>query len=161
MTHGLLIQLKDYQAQPNHSNRRSKYGSQILEQCHGRPKLLNIVKHKLGYGAKILPLGREGDIFSKNFGTSDYEKLVHASRCCIYTTAGAITGTLFFSSERVAFCSDRSLKTYSTTGEVLKFQYKVSNPLGKIKGVGESVNIRGHQRSISSLRLWVVSASGS
>ncbi|GKB91694.1 GEM-like protein 7 [Tanacetum coccineum] len=91
------------------------------------PKLLNIVKHKLGYGAKILPLGREGKIFSKIFGTSDSEKLVHASRCCIYTTAGAISGTLFVSNERVAFCSDRSLKTYSTTGEVLKFQYKVES----------------------------------
>ncbi|PWA51027.1 GRAM-like protein [Artemisia annua] len=106
------------------------------------PKLLNIVKHKLGYGAKILPLGREGKIFSKTFGTSDCEKLVHASRCCIYTTAGAIAGTLFVSNERVSFCSDRSLKTYSTTGEVLNFQYKVSIPLGKIKGVGESLNMK-------------------
>ncbi|GKB24642.1 GEM-like protein 7 [Tanacetum coccineum] len=106
------------------------------------PKLLNIVKHKLGYGAKLLPLGREEKIFSKFFGTSDCEKLVHASRCCIYTTAGAISGTLFVSNERVAFCSDRSLKTYSATGEVLKFRYKVSIPLGKIKGIGESVNMK-------------------
>nr|GEV89845.1 hypothetical protein [Tanacetum cinerariifolium] len=98
-------------------------------------KLLNIVKHKLGYGAKFLPLGREEKIFSKFFGTSDCDKLVHASRCCIYTTAGTISGTLFVSNERVAFCSDRSLKTYSATGEV-------SIPLGKIKGIGESVNMK-------------------
>ncbi|KAI3714003.1 hypothetical protein L1987_72593 [Smallanthus sonchifolius] len=106
------------------------------------PKLIEIVKHKVSYGAKVLPLGREGRIFSKNFSRSDCEKLLHASRCSIYTTAGAIKGILFISNERVGFCSDRSLKTYSAAGEVLKFQYKVSIPLGKIKGVEESMNIK-------------------
>ncbi|KAD5317120.1 hypothetical protein E3N88_17066 [Mikania micrantha] len=72
-------------------------------------KLLEIVKHKLCYGAKILPIGHEGRIFSKNFSTHDSEK---------------------------------SVKTYSAEGEVLKFQYKVSIPLGKIKGVRESVNMK-------------------
>ncbi|KAI3812299.1 hypothetical protein L1987_17006 [Smallanthus sonchifolius] len=104
------------------------------------PKLIETVKQKLSYCANILPLGREGRIFSKSFGTRDCEKLLHASRCSIYTTAGTITGILFISNERVGFCSDRSLKTYSAAGEVLKFQYKVSIPLGKIKGVGESMN---------------------
>ncbi|KAI3787337.1 hypothetical protein L1987_41740 [Smallanthus sonchifolius] len=105
-------------------------------------KLLEIVKHKLSYGAKILPLGREGKIFSKNFSTRDSEKLLHAARCSIYTTAGAIAGILFITSEKVGFCSDRCVKTYSAAGEVLKFQYKVSIPLGKIKGVGERVNMK-------------------
>nr|XP_043608249.1 GEM-like protein 6 [Erigeron canadensis] len=104
------------------------------------PKLLQIVKHKLSYGVKILPIGREGRIFSKNFNTTPCEKLLHASRCYIYTTAGPIAGTLFISTERVGFCSDRAIKTYSVTLEVFKFQYKVSIPLGKIKGAGENMN---------------------
>ncbi|KAJ0635389.1 putative GEM-like protein [Helianthus annuus] len=91
------------------------------------PKLIEIVKHRLGYGAKILPLGREGRIFRKSFSTTtDCENLLHTSRCSIYTTAGAIRGILFISNERVGFCSNRSLKTYSAAGEMLKFQYKVS-----------------------------------
>ncbi|KAK9052594.1 hypothetical protein SSX86_029223 [Deinandra increscens subsp. villosa] len=106
------------------------------------PKLIETVKHKLSYYAKILPFGGEGRIFSKSFSMRGGEKLLHASRCSIYTTAGAITGILFISNERVGFCSDRSLKTYSAAGKVLKFQYKVSIPLGKIKGVGESMNIK-------------------
>ncbi|KAJ0740062.1 putative GEM-like protein [Helianthus annuus] len=106
------------------------------------PKLLEIVKHKLSYGVKILPLGREGKIFNKNFSARDTEKLLHASRCSIYTTAGAIAGILFVTNERVGFCSDRSVKTYSAAGEMFKFQYKVSIPLGKIKGVGESLNMK-------------------
>ncbi|KAL8254181.1 hypothetical protein R6Q59_032402 [Mikania micrantha] len=105
-------------------------------------KLLEIVKHKLCYGAKILPIGHEGRIFSKNFSTHDSEKLLHATRCSIYTTSGPIAGILFITNEKVGFCSDRSVKTYSAEGEVLKFQYKVSIPLGKIKGVRESVNMK-------------------
>ncbi|KAC9216377.1 hypothetical protein E3N88_46185 [Mikania micrantha] len=106
------------------------------------PKFLETVKHKLSYCAKFLPLGHKGRIFSKNLNMRDCEKMLHASRCSIYTTAGAITGILFVSSERVGFCSDKSLKTYSASGEVLKFQYKVSIPLAKIKGVGESMNTK-------------------
>ncbi|KAJ0824100.1 putative GEM-like protein [Helianthus annuus] len=106
------------------------------------PKLIEIVKHRLSYGAKILPLCREGRIFRKSFSTTDCENLLHTSRCSIYTTAGAIRGILFISNERVGFCSDRSLKTYSAAGEMLKFQYKVSIPLEKIKGAEESMNIK-------------------
>ncbi|KAK1438015.1 hypothetical protein QVD17_03816 [Tagetes erecta] len=105
------------------------------------PKLMETVKHKLSNCAKILPLGRERKIFGKSFGISDCEKLLHASRCSIYTTAGAITGILFVSNERVGFRSDRSIKTYSAEGDVLKFQYKVSIPLGKIKRVEESMDV--------------------
>ncbi|XP_076891057.1 putative GEM-like protein 8 [Bidens hawaiensis] len=107
-----------------------------------RPKLLEILKHKLSYGAKILPLGREGRIFTKSFSIRDTEKLFHATRCSIYTTAGPIAGVLFITTERVGFCSDRSIKTYSAAGEVFKFQYKVSIPLGKIEGVEERVNTK-------------------
>ncbi|KAC9216376.1 hypothetical protein R6Q59_004578 [Mikania micrantha] len=107
------------------------------------PKLIENVKHKLSYGANILPLGREERIFKKTFGTRDgNEKLLHATQCYIYTTAGAIAGILFISNERIGFCSNKSLKMHSTIGDVLKFQYKVSIPLGKIKGVGESMNLK-------------------
>ncbi|PWA80637.1 GRAM domain-containing protein / ABA-responsive protein-related protein [Artemisia annua] len=136
-TRGLILS-KPYQ--PHYSLSTTKSSDMHLTKSHAGKSLLEIVKHKLRYGAKILPLAREGKIFRKNFSTTESEKLVHASRCSLYTTAGAIEGILFMSTERVGFCSDRSLKTYSATGELLKFQYKVSIPLRKIKGVGESVN---------------------
>ncbi|KAI3728605.1 hypothetical protein L6452_17243 [Arctium lappa] len=58
----------------------------------------------------------------------------------IRSHAGAIASILFMTTERLGFCSEKSLQTYSTTGELLKFQYKVSIPLEKLKGVGESMN---------------------
>ncbi|XP_076883615.1 putative GEM-like protein 8 isoform X2 [Bidens hawaiensis] len=106
------------------------------------PKLIETVKHKLSYGARILPLSRAENIFRKKFSTIDSEELLHSSQCYIYTTAGAIAGILFISTERVGFCSNKSLKMHSTLGEVFKYQYKVSIPLRKIKGVGESMNLK-------------------
>ncbi|GKA88606.1 GEM-like protein 7 [Tanacetum coccineum] len=113
-TRGLLLS-KPYQ--PHYSLSTSKSSDMHLIKSNDGKSLIEIVKHKLSYGAKILPLGREGKIFRKNFCTTDNEKLVHASRCSLYTTAGAIEGILFMSTERVGFCSDRSLKTYSATGD--------------------------------------------
>ncbi|KAI3502046.1 hypothetical protein L1887_30077 [Cichorium endivia] len=106
------------------------------------PKLIQIMKQKLSHGAKMIQIGSQGKIFRKTFSIREGEKVLQASQCYLYTTAGAIAGILFVSTERVAFCSDRSVKAYSTTGELLKFQYKVSIPLGKIKGVRESMNMK-------------------
>ncbi|XP_076903163.1 GEM-like protein 7 [Bidens hawaiensis] len=101
-------------------------------------RLIDIIRHKLSYDSNILPL----KIFRKSFSIRDGEKLLHASRCYIYTTAGAISGILFISTERVGFCSDKPLKTYSTSGKLLKFRYKVSIPLKKLHGVEESMNLK-------------------
>ncbi|KAI3787339.1 hypothetical protein L1987_41742 [Smallanthus sonchifolius] len=99
------------------------------------PKFIEIMKHKLSYGAKIIQFGSQDKFFRKNFSTKEKEELLQASQCYLYTTAGAIAGFLFVSTERVAFCSHKSIKTYSTTGKLLKFQYKVSIPLEKINGI--------------------------
>nr|KAJ0215437.1 hypothetical protein LSAT_V11C300115580 [Lactuca sativa] len=84
---------------------RARNGTE--REASSSPKLIEIMKQKLSHGAQMIQLGS--------------------------TPAGTITGILYVSTERVAFCSDRSLTTYSTTGELLKFQYKVSIPLGKNK----------------------------
>ncbi|KAI3728600.1 hypothetical protein L6452_17238 [Arctium lappa] len=148
-TRGLLLSkpyAHQYTVSTSHINgikRKGSFAVPIKNHASLVPKLIEIVKQKLNYSAKILPVhGREAKIFRKSFSTGDGEKLLHTSHCYLYTTAGAIAGILFMSTERVGFCSDRSLQTYSTTGELLKFQYKVSIPLGKIKGVGESMNMK-------------------
>ncbi|CAH1414683.1 unnamed protein product [Lactuca virosa] len=125
------------------------------------PKLIEIMKQKLSHGAQIIQLGSTpGKIFRKTFGIREEEKLLQASQCYLYTTAGAIAGILYVSTERVAFCSDRSLTTYSTTGELLKFQYKVSIPLGKIKGVRESMNLKRASYNYVEVMTVTISAFG-
>ncbi|XP_024994725.1 GEM-like protein 7 [Cynara cardunculus var. scolymus] len=149
-TRGLLLSkpyephypLSNSKINVNSLERKGSFAVAIKDRASLVPKLMELVKQKLNYGTKILPLGREAKLFRKSFSTRDGEKLLHASRCHIYTTVGAIAGILFMSSERVGFHSDRSLQTYSTAGELLKFQYKVSIPLEKIKRVGESMNTK-------------------
>ncbi|CAI9275383.1 unnamed protein product [Lactuca saligna] len=111
---GLLLS-KPYEPCHSISSTSSKTNGAERE-ASSSPKLIEIMKQKLSHGAQMIQLGS--------------------------TPAGAIAGILYVSTERVAFCSDRSLKTYSPTGELLKFQYKVSIPLGKIKGVRESMNTK-------------------
>ncbi|CAH1414685.1 unnamed protein product [Lactuca virosa] len=87
----------------------------IEREASSSPKLIEIMKQKLSHGAQMIQLGSTpGKIFRKTFGIREEEKLLQASQCYLYTTAG----------------------------ELLKFQYKVSIPLGKIKGVRESMNTK-------------------
>ncbi|KAI3728609.1 hypothetical protein L6452_17247 [Arctium lappa] len=129
-TKGLLLS-KPYQphyslsttsSKMNGIEREDSFAAWIKNSVSLGPKLIEIMKHKLSHGASS-----QCKTFRKNFCIREGEKLLQATQCCLYTTAGAIAGLLFVSTERVAFCSNRSMKTYSTTGKLLKYQYKVRN----------------------------------
>ncbi|WOH15699.1 hypothetical protein DCAR_0935242 [Daucus carota subsp. sativus] len=96
------------------------------------PKLSETVKGKLRLGAKILRVGGVRKVFKQNFSVRSGEKLLKASQCYLSTTAGPIAGLLFISTDRIAFCSERSIK--------------VSVPLNKIKRANESENVQDPSR---------------
>ena len=104
------------------------------------PKLTETVKGKLRLGARILKVGGVEKVFKKLFSVGNSEKLLKASQCYLSTTAGPIAGLLFISTEKVAFCSERSIKLVSPTGKILRIYYKVSIPLRKIKRANASEN---------------------
>lgn len=89
------------------------------------PKLSETVKGKLSLGARILQMGGVEKVFKQKFDITDDEKLLKASQCYLSTTGGPIAGLLFISTDRVAFCSERSIKICSSTGKLLKVHYKV------------------------------------
>lgn len=91
------------------------------------PKLSDTVKGKLRLGAKIIQEGGRENIFKQVFGMKEEEKLLKASQCYLSTTAGPIAGLLFSSTEKIAFCSERSIAVPSSTGQVFKAPYKVIN----------------------------------
>ncbi|KAL0446636.1 UNVERIFIED_CONTAM: GEM-like protein 4 [Sesamum latifolium] len=97
----------------------------IREHVKLGPKLSETVKGKLRLGARILQVGGVEKVFRQKFSVTDDEKLLKASQCYLSTTAGPIAGLLFVSSNRVAFCSERSIKLSSPTGKPLKAHYKV------------------------------------
>ncbi|KAK4373449.1 hypothetical protein RND71_008833 [Anisodus tanguticus] len=51
-----------------------------------------------------------------------------------------MAGLLSISTDKIAFCSERSIKLLSPTGKLLRIRYKVSIPISKIKKAKESEN---------------------
>ena len=89
------------------------------------PKFSETVKGKLSLGARILQVGGVKRVFKQIFVVGEGEKLLKASQCYLSTTGGPIAGLLFISSQRIAFCSDRSIKFSSPNGELIRIHYKV------------------------------------
>ncbi|GMI88410.1 hypothetical protein like AT5G23370 [Hibiscus trionum] len=114
----------------------------VREHVRLGPKFTETVKGKLSLGARILQVGGVDKIFKQLFSVGEGEKLMKAFQCYLSTTAGPIAGLLFISNQKVAFCSDRSIKIPSPNGESLRVHYKVLIPLEKIKGVNESENMK-------------------
>jgi len=106
------------------------------------PKITDTVKGKLRLGARILQVGGVEKVFMKLFNANDGEKLLKASQCYLSTTSGPIAGLLFISTHKVAFCSDKSIKTSSSNGEFIRVHYKVSIPHEKIRQVNQSQNMK-------------------
>ncbi|XP_017230758.1 GEM-like protein 4 [Daucus carota subsp. sativus] len=127
-------------------DRMNQLAKGIREHVKIGPKLSETVKGKLRLGARILQVGGVKKVFKQNFSFSEGEKLLKASQCYLYTTAGPIAGLLFISTDRIAFCSERSMKVSSTTGDLLRIHYKVSIPLNKIKRANESENMKDPSR---------------
>ena len=89
------------------------------------PKLTETMKGKLSLGARILRVGGVEKVFKQKFSVREGDKLLKASQCYLSTTAGPIAGLLFISTDKLAFCSERSIKLSTPTGEFLRYHYKV------------------------------------
>jgi len=101
------------------------------------------VKERLSLGAKLLQVGKTEKLFKQVFSVREGEQLIKTFRCCLSTTVGPIAGVLFVSTDKLAFCSDKSVvKLTSPRGERVRFHYKVVIPLSKIQRVGQSQNVK-------------------
>ncbi|KAB1212447.1 GEM-like protein 4 [Morella rubra] len=131
----------------NWKNKHGKKGDHsfahgVREHVRHGPKITETMKGKLRMGARILRVGGVDKIFKRFFSLKEGEKLLKASQCCLSTTAGPIAGLLFISTEKVAFCSEKSIKISSPNGEMTRVHYKVSIPLRRIKRTDQSENVK-------------------
>ncbi|KAG6666973.1 GEM-like protein 4 [Carya illinoinensis] len=131
------------------SKRKNKIGKKGHSFVHGfrehvrhGPKISETVKGKLSLGARILKVGGVEKVFKRFFSVKEGEKLLKVSQCYLSTTAGPIAGQLFISTEKVAFCSERSMKISSPDGDMKRIHYKVLIPLRKIERVNQSENVK-------------------
>ena len=88
------------------------------------PKISKTVIGKLSLGARILQNGGVENVYRQIFRVGEREKLLKACQCYLSTTAGPIAGLLFISTEKIAFCSERSL-AFTTPGGSIRTPYKV------------------------------------
>ncbi|KAK4362644.1 hypothetical protein RND71_017885 [Anisodus tanguticus] len=112
------------------------YAYRIREHVKLGAKFSETVKGKL----KIVKEGGRRNIFRHMFNVNEGEKLLKASQCYLYTTAGPIAGILFISTDKIAFCSERPISVPFPSGGILRTPYKVVIPVKQIKRAHPSVN---------------------
>ncbi|KAL1295696.1 putative GEM-like protein 8 [Arachis ipaensis] len=120
----------------------SSHSQGVQEHVRLGTKISETVKEKLRLGAHILQVGGVEKVFKQFFRVKEGERLLKASPCYLSTTSGPLAGLLFVSTNKVAFCSDRSMKVYSREGQMCRIRYKVVIPLKKVKCVNQSESIQ-------------------
>ncbi|WVZ10688.1 hypothetical protein V8G54_015218 [Vigna mungo] len=120
----------------------NSFATGLREHVKLGPRITDTVKGKLSLGARILQVGGVEKVFMQLFSVKNGEKLLKASQCYISTTSGPLAGLLFISTDKVAFCSERSIKAYSSNGHLIRMHYKVVIPLEKIRCVNQSHHVK-------------------
>ncbi|TXG55980.1 hypothetical protein EZV62_017293 [Acer yangbiense] len=90
---------------------------------------------KVNLTAKAITEGGFESLFKQTFQTDPNEKLKKTFACYLSTTTGPVAGTLYLSTARVAFCSDRPLSFAAPSGQESWCYYKVMIPLGNMSNV--------------------------
>ncbi|CAH2072870.1 unnamed protein product [Thlaspi arvense] len=94
---------------------------------------------KVNLTAKAITKGGFESLFRQIFGTEPSEKLKKTFACYLSTTTGPVAGTLYLSTARVAFCSDRPLFFTAPSGQEAWSYYRVVVPLGNVGTVNPVV----------------------
>ncbi|KAK1387238.1 GRAM domain-containing protein [Heracleum sosnowskyi] len=119
--------------------RTESFALRLREHVRLGPRISETLKGKLKLGMMILRGGGVTKVFNQKFSMREGEKLLKASQCYLSTTAGPIAGLLFISTDKVAFFSERTMKVFSSTGDMIRIHYKVVIPVGKIKIANKNI----------------------
>lgn len=118
------------------SLRAETIGRNIWHNLRTGPSLSNTVCGKIGLTAKAISEGGFESLFKQLFQVEhDNEKLKKTFACYLSTTTGPVAGTLYLSTHRVGFCSDRPLSFTAPSGQEAWSYYKIMVPLGRISAI--------------------------
>lgn len=97
------------------------------------PSVTGAAWGKVNLTAKAITEGGFESMYKQIFSPSDpNEKLKKTFACYLSTSTGPVAGTIYLSTARVAFCSDRPLCFTAPSGEETWCYYKVVIPLGNV-----------------------------
>ncbi|XP_058772073.1 GEM-like protein 7 [Vicia villosa] len=128
-------------ASSNQKKRSRKANSNSETSARLGTNISETIKRKLSLGARILQVGGVEKMFMQYFSVIQGERLLKVSQCYLSTTSGPLAGLLFISTEKVAFCSERSIKVFNQKGQMCRIRYKVVIPGKNIKCVNQSQNV--------------------
>ncbi|CAI9275230.1 unnamed protein product [Lactuca saligna] len=100
------------------------------------PSVTGAAWGKVNLTAKAITEGGFESMFKQIFSPSDpNEKLKKTFACYLSTSTGPVAGTIYLSTARIAFCSDRPLCFTAPSGQETWSYYKVIIPLGNLGAV--------------------------
>ncbi|KAK2993604.1 hypothetical protein RJ640_030911 [Escallonia rubra] len=105
------------------------------------PSVTGAAWGKVNVTAKAITEGGFESFYKQIFATEPNEKLKKTFACYLSTTTGPVAGTLYLSTARVAFCSDRPLSFRAPSGQEAWSYYKVMIPFPNV-GTINPVNMR-------------------
>ncbi|KFK30755.1 hypothetical protein AALP_AA6G022400 [Arabis alpina] len=107
------------------------------------PSISDAAMARLAQGTKMIVEGGPERVFQREFGVLTSEKLLDSFVCYISTTSGPVTGMLYVSNKRIAFCSDYAIRLPSSAGGngVVPAYYKVVMELEKVSWISSSSNV--------------------
>ncbi|KAI3467789.1 hypothetical protein Pfo_024452 [Paulownia fortunei] len=121
------------------SHRAEEIARNIWHNLKTGPSVSGAAWGKVNLTAKAITEGGFESLFKQIFPTDPIEKLKKTFACYLSTTTGPVAGTLYLSTARVAFCSDRPLSFRAPSGQEAWSYYKVTIPLGNIENVNPVV----------------------
>jgi hypothetical protein len=146
------VELSQVEKKPGHSplesvldafnswSRKAEHiAANIWQNLRTGPSVSEAAWGKLKLTAKAMSEGGFESLFKHTFATEVNEELKRSFACYLSTTTGPVAGTLYLSTLRVAFCSDRPLSFVAPSGQQAWSYYKVSIPLGNVSTVNPVV----------------------
>ncbi|KAJ0981453.1 hypothetical protein J5N97_009708 [Dioscorea zingiberensis] len=103
------------------------------------PSITDAAMGRIAQGTKVIAEGGYEKIFQQTFDTHPEEKLKKSYVCYLSTSAGPVMGVLYFSTSKLAFCSDSPL-SYQVGDRNEWSYYKVAIPLHQLREVKPSMN---------------------
>lgn len=117
------------------SNKAETMARNVWHNLRTGPSMSETAWGKLNLTAKALHEGGFESLYRQIFATDPQERLKKTFACYLSTTTGPVAGTLYLSTAKVAFCSDRPLSFRAPSGQETWSYYKVMIPLGNIGNV--------------------------
>lgn len=90
------------------------------------PSFADAAVGRIAQGTKVLAEGGYEKIFRQSFETVPEEQLLKTYACYLSTSAGPVMGVLYYSTAKLAFCSDSPL-SYKVGEETQWSYYKVTS----------------------------------